>query len=187
MKLKGKKVAIVATDGFEQRELFEPYDTLINEGAEVHIVSDKEGEIKAWYNGNWGKPIVVNKTFDTAKADDYHALMLPGGVMNPDKLRMNNNATSFVRKFFSQGKPVAAICHAPSILINAGVVENREMTSYPSIRMDLENAGAKWVDRSVVVDNGLVTSRNPGDLPSFNAKLVEEIREGVHADQMADA
>jgi len=185
MRLTEKKVAILATDGFEQKELFSPLKTLKGENAEVHIISDKKGEIKGWMNGDWGKSIVVNYTLNEVNAEEYHALMLPGGLMNPDTLRMNEDAMTFVRSFFEQGKPVAAICHAPWLLINAGVVEGRKMTSYPSIRKDLENAGAIWMDEEVVVDSGLVTSRHPGDLPAFNTKLVEEIREGVHEKQAA--
>lgn len=185
MRLTEKKVALLATDGFEQRELFGPYETMVGEGADVHIISNKKGEIKGWQNDDWGKSIVVNYTLDEVKAEHYDALMLPGGLMNPDTLRMNKDAVTFVREFFEQGKPVAAICHAPWLLIEANVVEGRKMTSYPSIRTDLENAGAKWVDEEVVVDSGLVTSRHPGDLPAFKRKLVEEIREGVHEEQAA--
>lgn len=187
MKLENKKVAILATDGFEQSELFSPKDALEKEKATVHVVSDKSGSIKAWDKDNWGKTIDVDQTLDQVSASDYHALVLPGGVINPDQLRTNEQALGFVRDFFKQHKPVAAICHAPQILINAEVVENRKMTSYSSVRKDLENAGAHWVDEEVVVDQGLVTSRNPDDLPAFNNKVIEEVREGKHEEQVANA
>ena len=183
-KLNGKKVAILATDGFEQSELFEPRRALEEAGAEVSIVSLKSGEIKGWNEDDWGDTVKVDLTVSEANADDFDALQLPGGVMNPDKLRVDETAISFVKAFFDAGKPVAAICHAPWTLINAGVVEGREMTSYHTIRKDLENAGAKWTDKEVVVDNGLVTSRKPDDIPAFNRKMIEEIAEGTHRKQM---
>ena len=173
--LAGKKVAILATDGFEQSELFEPKKALEAAGAEVKIVSLKSGEIKGWNETDWGKTIAVDLTVSAANAEDFDALQLPGGVMNPDKLRTDESVLSFVKAFFEAGKPVAAICHAPWTLINAGVVKGRELTSYPTLRKDLENAGAKWVDREVVISNGLVTSRNPNDIPAFNEKFIEEI------------
>lgn len=187
MKLSGKKIAILATDGFEQSELFQPLAKLKEEGANVHIISNKSGKIKAWDQNGWGKTIDVDYTLSEVKADDYHSLVLPGGVINPDQLRINENALEFIRAFFRAGKPVSAICHAPQLLINAEVVENRKMTSYKSIRKDLENAGAHWVDQEVVTDQGLTTSRNPDDLPAFCRKMVEEIREGVHEGQVVDA
>jgi protease I len=187
MKLKGKRVAILATDGFEQSELFSPKEALEKNGAIVDIISDHPGEIRGWKNGNWGKSIAVDKTLENTNETYYNALMLPGGVMNPDKMRMNIKATTFVRSFFRSRKPVAAICHAPQLLIDAEVVENRKLTSWPSLRRDLENAGAKWYDKEVVVDEGLVTSRKPDDLPAFNRKLVEEIYEGKHKDQVVNA
>lgn len=183
-KLEGKKVAILATDGFEQSELFEPKKALEAEGATVKIVSLESGEIKGWNEEDWGETIKVDLTVKEAKAEDFDALQLPGGVMNPDKLRVDEDVLTFVKAFFDAGKPVAAICHAPWTLINAEVVKGRELTSYPTLRKDLENAGAKWTDEEVVVDNGLVTSRNPNDLPAFNKKLVEEIAEGKHEKQM---
>ncbi len=186
-KIEGKKVAILATDGFEQSELFEPKKAVENEGAAVHIISLKDGEIKGWNEDDWGKKISVDVKIENAKAEDYDALVLPGGVMNPDSLRTDENVLDFVRAFFEQKKPVAAICHAPWTLINAEVVEGREMTSYHTIRRDLENAGAKWTDKEVVVDNGLVTSRKPDDLPAFCDKLIEEIREGKHDKQKLTA
>jgi protease I len=179
-KLDGVRVAILATDGFEQSELFEPKKALEEAGAQVSIVSLEAGEIKGWNHTNWGETVDVDLTVDEASADDFDALQLPGGVMNPDKLRANEKAVAFVKAFFDAGKPVGAICHAPWTLIEAGVVEGRTLTSYASIRTDLENAGAKWVDQEVVTDNGLVTSRKPDDIPAFNEKIIEEFAEGVH-------
>lgn len=185
MKLNNKKIAILATDGFEKSELFQPYEKLKAEGAEVHIISDKEGEIKSWDKTDWGKTIKVDLQISEAKEQDYHALVLPGGVINPDILRVNESALKFIRAFFESGKPVAAICHAPWLLISAGLVEGRDVTSYKSIKDDLVNAGANWKDKEVVVDNGLVTSRNPDDLPAFINKIIEEVREGIHEGQHA--
>jgi len=182
-KLDGVRVAILATDGFEQSELFEPKKALEEAGATVQIVSLEAGEIKGWNHTNWGETIDVDLTVDEANADDFDALQLPGGVMNPDKLRMNEQAVNFVKAFFDAGKPVGAICHAPWTLIEADVVRGRTVTSYPSIRKDLENAGAKWVDEEVVTDNGLVTSRKPDDIPAFNDKIIEEFAEGIHRRQ----
>jgi len=186
--LAGKKVAILVTDGFEESELVSPLEALKNAGANVSIVSiqDSANSIRGWTNGTWSeKTIKVDGTVPTMKAENFDALMLPGGVMNPDKLRTNTDAVSFVRDFFSAGKPVAAICHAPWLIIEAGAAKGRRMTSYPSIRTDVTNAGATWVDKSVVTDQGLVTSRSPEDLKDFNAKMLEEIAEGVHAGQHA--
>ncbi len=183
--LNNTKVAILATDGFEQSELFEPKKALEDAGAEVKIVSLKSGEIKGWDEDDWGKTVKVDITIDEANADDFDALQLPGGVMNPDKLRMNEKAVSFVKAFFTAGKPVAAICHAPWTLIEADVVDGRTITSWKSLKTDLENAGAKWVDQEVVTDNGLVTSRNPDDLPAFKDKMIEEFAEGYHRKQKA--
>jgi protease I len=186
-KLEGIKVAILATDGFEQSELFEPKKALQEAGAEVKIVSLKAGEIKGWNEKNWGDSIAVDLTVDEANAEDFDALQLPGGVINPDKLRMEEKAVQFVKAFFDAGKPVAAICHAPWTLVEADAVRGRTVTSWRSIKTDLENAGAKWVDQEVVTDNGLVTSRNPGDLPAFNQKMIEEFAEGVHRRQKSAA
>ncbi|WP_034922255.1 type 1 glutamine amidotransferase domain-containing protein [Gillisia sp. CAL575] len=180
-----KRIAILATDGFEESELKSPKEAMEKEGFEVEIVSLKSGKIKSWADGNWSKEYNVDKTLSEVSAKDYNALMLPGGVINPDKLRREDVALDFVRDFFKQKKPVAAICHAPWILIEAEVVKDRKMTSFNSIRKDLINAGANWVDEEVVVDEALVTSRNPNDLPAFNAKLIEEIKEGKHEMQHA--
>jgi protease I len=180
-----KSVAILATHGFEESELKSPKEAMEKEGFRVEVVSEEAGQIKSWADGNWSASYKVDKTLDEVKASDYNALMLPGGVINPDKLRRNEKALKFIRDFFEQEKPVAAICHAPQLLISADVVNGRELTSFHSIKDDLINAGAKWVDREVVVDNGFITSRNPNDLPVFNAKLIEEIREGKHEEQHA--
>ena len=182
-KLNGKKVAILVEDGFEQIELTSPKQALEEAGATTHIVSPKSGKVKGWEHTKWGQEFPVDVAIEQANAADYDALLLPGGVMNPDKLRTNKQAVQFVRKFFDQKKPVAAICHGPWVLVEANVVNGRKMTSYHSIQTDLKNAGATWVDQEVVVDNGLVTSRNPDDLPAFNRKLVEEVAEGQHAGQ----
>lgn len=180
-----KRVAILATNGFEESELKSPKEALENEGWAVDIVSPESGTIKAWSNKNWGKDYKVDKTIDEVSSKDYHALVLPGGVINPDHLRVNKRAVAFVKDFFDEKKPVAAICHGPQVLINAGVVDGRELTSYESVKVDLQNAGANWVDKEVVVDNGLVTSRTPEDLPAFNKKMIEEIKEGKHELQHA--
>lgn len=178
-----KKIAILATHGFEESELKSPKDYLQQFGFITHIISPKSGTIKAWAEKDWGKEYEVDKTLDEVSASEYDALVLPGGVINPDQLRTNEKAISFVQDFFKQHKPVAAICHGPQILISAGAVNGRKMTSVKSISIDLKNAGAIWEDSEVVVDNGLVTSRTPEDLPVFNAKMVEEIKEGKHEDQ----
>lgn len=180
-----KRIAILATNGFEESELKSPKEAMEKEGFRVDIVSLESGSIKAWDSGNWSKEYKVDHTVDQVDAKDYNALVLPGGVINPDYLRRSDKALSFVKDFFKQKKPVAAICHAPWTLISAEVVEGRKMTSFHSIRKDLENAGAHWVDEEVVVDEGFVTSRNPDDLPAFNSKLIEEIKEGKHEQQHA--
>ncbi|HEX8269485.1 MAG TPA: type 1 glutamine amidotransferase domain-containing protein [Flavobacterium sp.] len=176
-----KKVAILATDGFEESELKSPKQHIEEQGWTADIISIKSGKIKAWADGDWGDSYKVDFTLDEVSASDYDALVLPGGVINPDKLRVNDQAISFVKGFFEAKKPVAAICHGPWTLINADVVKGREMTSYNSIKQDLINAGAVWSDQEVVVDQGLVTSRDPNDLPAFNRKMVEEIKEGIHS------
>lgn len=180
-----KTIAILATNGFEESELTSPKEAMEKEGFDVHIVSPEGGKIKAWNKGEWSKEYNVDKVLKDVSANDYNALVLPGGVINPDHLRTNEKALDFVRDFFEQKKPVAAICHGPWTLISAGVVKGRTMTSYNSIKDDLKNAGANWVDKEVVVDEGFVTSRNPDDLPAFNAKLIEEIKEGKHKEQHA--
>jgi len=179
--LYGKKVAILVERGFEQVELEHPRAALKQAGAQTYIISPQAVKVRAWDHADWGDEVDVDVVLDDANVDDYDALVLPGGVMNPDKLRRNEAARRFVREFFDAGKPVAAICHAPWTLIDAGVVAGKTMTSYPSLQTDLKNAGANWVDQEVVVDQGLVTSRNPNDLPAFNRKMIEEFAEGVHA------
>jgi protease I len=176
----GKKIAILVANGFEQAELLDPRKALQDVGAETYVVSPETEEVKGWNKTDWGTKIRVDVPLDRANPDDYDALLLPGGVMNPDKLRIHPKAVQFVRAFFDAGKPVAAICHAPWTLIDAGVVRGRNMTSYPSLQTDLLHAGANWVDQEVVVDNGLVTSRNIPDIPAFNRKMIEEIAEGRH-------
>ena len=178
--LRGKKVAILTENGFEEVELTSPKQALKEAGAEVEIVSPQKDKVKAWDHDHWSIELEVNRHIDDAKETDYDALVLPGGVLNPDKLRTNENAVAFVKDFIEAGKPVAAICHGPQTLIETGLLEGRTMTSYPSIKTDLINAGADWIDREVVVDNGLVTSRSPKDLDAFNEKMVEEIGEGIH-------
>jgi protease I len=178
--LQGKKIAILTETGFEEVELTSPKQALEEAGAEVHIVSPQQQKVKAWDHDHWSIELNVDKHIDEVKENDYDALVLPGGVLNPDKLRTNEKAIELTRDFLESGKPVAAICHGPQTLIETGLLEGRTMTSYPSIKKDIINAGADWVDREVVVDNGLVTSRSPKDLPAFNKKMIEEIREGVH-------
>jgi protease I len=185
--LNSKRVAILVTDGFEQVELTEPKAALEKAGAKLAIVAPKDGEVKGWDETDWGKSFPVDVSLDSANANDYDGLLLPGGVMNPDKLRRNQKALSFVRAFFEAGKPVAAICHGPWTLIDAGVAKGRRLTSYESIQMDLKNAGAEWVDQEVVVDNGLVTSRKPSDLPKFIEKMIEEFGEGIHQQEKKSA
>lgn len=180
-----KKIAILATNGFEESELKSPKEAMEAEGFTVDIVSEEEGTIKSWSDGNWSNEYKVDKTLSNVNANQYNALVLPGGVINPDKLRRNENALVFVRDFFNQKKPVAAICHAGWTLISADVVKGRKLTSFNSIKDDLVNAGANWVDEEVVVDEGFVTSRNPDDLPAFNSKFIEEIKEGKHELQHA--
>lgn len=179
--LSGKRVAIVVTNGFEQIELTDPRDALEDAGASTDIVSIEDDEVKGWNHTEWGDRFAVDVPIDDADPDDYDALLLPGGVMNPDKLRRDERVQRFVKAFFEEGKPVAAICHGPWTLIDAGVVKGRRVTSYHTIQMDLKNAGAEWVDEEVVVDRGLVTSRKPDDLPAFDAKMIEEFAEGRHA------
>jgi protease I len=183
--LEGKRVAILATHGFEQSELEKPKAALEEAGATTTVISPEEGEIKGWDEDDWGNTVKVDEVLDDADANEFDALLLPGGVQNPDTLRTVPKAVEFVRSFFEAGKPVAAICHGPQILIEADVVKDRKLTSFPSIKTDLTNAGANWVDAEVVTDQGLVTSRKPADIPAFNAKMIEEIGEGKHGEQAA--
>ncbi len=178
--LDGKRVAILATNGFEQSELETPRDKLKAAGAQVDIVSPEQGEIKGWDMKDWGRPVKVDKQLGAVKADDYDAIVLPGGQINPDLLRVNPDALKLIKAFYDAGKPVAAVCHAPWLLIETGIAKGKRMTSYHSIKQDVINAGAKWEDSQVVTDNGLITSRNPGDLEAFSAKIIEEISEGKH-------
>jgi protease I len=181
--LQGKTVAILATDGVERVELTEPRKALDAAGARTVVVSPKTGSIKGWEHDHWGESIPVDQSLDGARADQFDALLLPGGVINPDQLRQNERAVQFVRGFFDAGKPVAAICHGPWMLVEADVVRGRTITSWPSLRTDIRNAGAEWVDREVVTDKGLVTSRKPDDIPAFSRKMIEEFAEGVHEGQ----
>ena len=179
-RLNDKKVAILATHGFEQSELEHPLNALREAGATVHVISPESGEIKGWKGSDWGTPVAVDETLDDAQADHYDALVLPGGQINPDLLRVNPTAVEFVKAFWAAGKPIGAICHGPWLLVEADVVKGRKITSYPSIKTDVVNAGGEWEDSECVCDNGLVTSRNPDDLPAFSAKMIEEIAEGRH-------
>lgn len=182
-KLKGKKIAILVANGFEESEFTQPRKALEDAGATVHVISPVEGKVKAWNEKDWGGEYDVDVALNDADASEYNALLLPGGVMNPDKLRDNEKAVEFAKHFFEEGKPIASICHGPWTLIETGALKGRTMTSYSSIKTDLINAGVNWVDKEVVVDQGLVTSRNPGDIPAFNRKMIEEFREGVHEEQ----
>jgi len=182
--LSNRNIAVIAENGFEETELTTPVQKLKEEGATVHIISSKTGSIQAMKGDHdWTLKIDVDKIFNEVNVADYHGLLIPGGVLNPDSLRKNEEAIKFVQAFFEAGKPVAAICHGPQVLITAEVVEGRRLTSTKTIKIDLVNAGANWVDEEVVVDQGLVTSRRPADLPAFCNKMVEEFAEGVHAGQ----
>ncbi|HJT81379.1 MAG TPA: type 1 glutamine amidotransferase domain-containing protein [Chthoniobacterales bacterium] len=181
-KLSGKKVAILVADGFEQVEMTKPRAALQDAGAQTQIISVKAGQIQGMHHADKGDKFDVDLTLDEARPDDFDALMIPGGLMNPDTLRSTPAALDFTRHFFEEGKPVAAICHGPWVLIDAGVVRGRRLTSWPAIKTDVRNAGAIWVDEEVVVDNGLVTSRKPDDIPAFNDKMIEEFCEGRHAE-----
>ena len=185
MQLEKKNIAILATHGFEQSELEVPRDRLKAAGAVVHVISLEPGEIKGWDKKDWGRPVKVDKTLADVSASDYDAVVLPGGQINPDLLRVEPKALAFIKDIFNQKKIVAAICHAPWLLIEAGIAKGRKMTSYKSIKTDVMNAGAKWQDSEVVVDKGVITSRNPGDLEAFSAKVIEEIREGKHTQRSA--
>jgi protease I len=179
-KLSGKMIAILTENGFEEVELTSPKKALEEAGATVHIVSPQKEKVKGWNHDHWTAELPVDKNISDVKAEDYDALMLPGGVLNPDKLRRNKEAVEFAKDFLETGKPVAAICHGPQLLIETQLLEGRDMTSYPSVKTDLINAGVNWHDREVIVDNGLVTSRSPDDLEAFNIKMIEEIAEGIH-------
>ena len=183
--LKGKKVAFLAADMFEEVELTEPWKALEGAGAELTLVSLKDGEIQGFDHYDKAGSFKVDKTVEEAEASDFDGLVLPGGVGNPDNLRQDENAVAFVRDFSEQGKPVGAICHAPWTLVEAGVVRDRTLTSFPSLQTDIRNAGGNWVNEEVHVDSGLVTSRKPDDLPAFNRKLIEELAEGRHEQQAA--
>jgi len=178
--LNAKRVAILVADGFEQVELTEPRKALDESGAQTEIVSPAHGKVKGWQHTEWGDQFPVDVPLDSANPGNYDALLLPGGVMNPDKLRMNPKAVQFVKHFWDAGKPIAAICHGPWMLAETGIARGRRVTSYPSIKTDLINAGAQWIDEEVVTDDGLVTSRKPDDIPAFNRKMIEEFAEGRH-------
>jgi deglycase len=185
--LKGKRIAIIAADMVERIELVEPRQALEAAGAQTELISIEPGEIKTFDHFDPADTVKVDKTAEEVDASDYDALMIPGGVGNPDQLRGDENIVSFVRDFFEQGKPVAAICHAPWVLVEAGVVKGRKVTSWPTLQTDIRNAGGNWVDEQVVVDSGLVTSRKPDDIPAFNEKMIEEFAEGEHAEQREKA
>jgi len=178
--LTGKRVAILVDEGFEQVELVKPRKALDRLGAKTEIVSPQEGQVRGWNIKKWGKSVPVDVSLETADPSSYDALLLPGGVMNPDKLRMNPKAVEFVKHFFDAGKPVASICHGPWTIVEAGAASGRTMTSWPSLQTDIRNAGGVWVDQEVVTDQGLVTSRKPDDIKAFNKKMIEEFAEGQH-------
>ena len=185
MELSGKRIAILATNGFEQSELEVPRDSLKEAGATVEVVSLQAGEIKGWDKKDWGRPVKVDKTLDQVSAADYDAIVLPGGQINPDLLRVEPKALQLIKDIFNAKKVVAAVCHAPWLLIETGIAKDRRMTSFKSIKTDVVNAGANWEDAEVVVDQGVITSRNPGDLKAFSAKIMEEIKEGRHTQRTA--
>lgn len=185
--LTGKRVAIVVTDGFEQDELEKPRKALEAAGAKTEVISPKAGKVKGWKYTDWGSEVAVDKELREADPTEYDALVLPGGQMNPDNLRMDKSAVQFVESFVRSGKPIAAICHGPLTLIEANGVKGRRMTSFPSIKTDLKNAGAEWVDQEVVTDQGLVTSRKPDDIPAFNKKMIEEFAEGRHPSRLTSS
>lgn len=179
--IQGKKVAILTENGFEEVELTSPMNALEQAGAVVHIISPQKDKVKGWNHDHWSIELPVDKNLNDANPEDYDMLVLPGGVLNPDSLRVNKKAVSFAQHFLEQGKPLAAICHGPQTLIETQMLSGRNMTSYPSLKTDLINAGVNWEDKEVVVDNGLVTSRSPKDLEAFNKKIIQELSEGKHA------
>ncbi len=184
--LKGKTVAILATDGFEQSELIKPKQALEEAGARTQVVSPAEKKIKGWNHKNWGEEVSVDVPLKSANASKYDALLLPGGVMNPDRLRMDPDAVAFVKSFFDERKPVAAICHGPWMLVEAGAVHGRTVTSWPSLKTDIRNAGGTWVDEEVTVGNGVVTSRKPDDIPAFNRAMIELFAKGATASEESE-
>jgi protease I len=178
--LQGKKIAIITDNGFEEVELTSPKKALEDAGAVVHIISMQEGKVKAWDHDHWSIELPVDVNISKANSDDYDALVIPGGVINPDKMRQHKEYISFAQEFLEAGKTVAAICHGPQLLIETNMISGKEMTSYPSLKTDLQNAGVNWVDKEVVVDDEIITSRGPKDLPAFNARLIKEVAEGDH-------
>jgi protease I len=183
--LKGLRVAILVTDGFEQAELVEPRKALNEQGAKTSIVSPKDGRVKGWKHANWGEELAVDVALSKANPDDFDALLLPGGVMNPDKLRIDPTAVGFAKAFFDAGKPVAAICHGPWMVIETGNAKGRKIASWPSLKTDLKNAGAEWIDQEVVRDGNLVTSRKPDDIPAFNREMIELFGETMRGEKAA--
>ncbi|MBI3883186.1 MAG: type 1 glutamine amidotransferase [Sphingobacteriales bacterium] len=183
--LAGKIVAIITENGFEEVELTSPKKALEDAGATVHIISMQKNKVKAWKHDHWSIELPVDVELSKAKSEDYDALMIPGGVINPDQMRRHKEYIAFTQEFLEAGKPIGAICHGPQLLIETNMIDEKEMTSFPSIKTDLVNAGAFWVDKEVVVDEGLITSRSPEDLPAFNQKLIEEIAEGIHKNRPA--
>jgi protease I len=186
-KISKARVMILATNGFEQSELMVPLTKLEEAGANVHVIAPEHGQIRGWKHKDWGESVRVDKTIDEVRADDYDALVLPGGQINPDLLRVNAQALQLIKDFINAGKVVAAICHAPWLLVEIDAVRGRQVTSYHSIKTDVKNAGGKWVDQEVVTDRGIITSRKPDDLDAFVAKIIEEIEEGSHSQQRAAA
>lgn len=182
-RLDGRRVAALVSDGFEESELLDPKKALEDAGAQVDVIAPESGKVRGWKHHDWASEVMVDHNLDDVDVEDYDAVLLPGGVMNPDQLRTDPRAVAFVRSMFDEGKPIAAICHGPWTLINAGVTYGLRLTSWPSLKADLNNAGADWVDEEVVVDRGVVSSRKPADIPAFNRKMIEEFAEGRHGDE----